>query len=325
LSQNLEDRILQLFNIKDRWTISEITPFLKRILPLEANLEKLLSKYEAKAAFFNKVDATKEDITNFFFEKCFTLVGQRTKLNQATRYTKRPLVVVYFTVDFGHLHKDETQFWRQKVMNIARDNPKYSFAVSDEEEFAQELIDAGVGESGLDVNVVVYGIDNKRYPMDPETYEEFDETNFREFLVKIEKGSVKPYIKSQPVPKKDTGLVKVLVGSNIEEISNDESKAVFIEFYAPWCGHCKSLAPIYEQLAAEFKTEANIVIAKFDVTVNDVPAQFVVQGFPTLFLTLPGQKRTPLKYDGERTLEAMSQFLRKNAVASLKSGEKTEL
>ena len=42
--------------------------------------------------------------------------------------------------------------------------------------------------------------------------------------------------------------LQVLVGENFDEIVNDENKDVLIEFYAPWCGHCKSLAPKYEEL-----------------------------------------------------------------------------
>ena len=44
-----------------------------------------------------------------------------------------------------------------------------------------------------------------------------------------------------------------------------------MEFYAPWCGHCKKLAPIYENLAKHFKDNDNLIVAKMDATANDIP------------------------------------------------------
>ena len=61
-------------------------------------------------------------------------------------------------------------------------------------------------------------------------------------------GKVKPYIKSQPVPKRQTGPVKVVVAKNFDEIVRDPTKDVLIEMYAPWCGHCKKLEPVYKVL-----------------------------------------------------------------------------
>ena len=47
-------------------------------------------------------------------------------------------------------------------------------------------------------------------------------------------------------------------------------KIAFIKFFAPWCGHCKSLAPIYSTLADKLTLNPNIVIAKCDSTANEV-------------------------------------------------------
>ena len=42
---------------------------------------------------------------------------------------------------------------------------------------------------------------------------------------------------------------QVAVAENFDDLVNDETKDVLIEFYAPWCGHCKTLAPKYDELA----------------------------------------------------------------------------
>ncbi|KAK9667857.1 hypothetical protein RND81_13G016000 [Saponaria officinalis] len=58
--------------------------------------------------------------------------------------------------------------------------------------------------------------------------------------------------------------VVVLSTDNFDEIVLDETKDVLVEFYAPWCGHCKSLAPTYEKVATAFKSEGDVVIANLD-------------------------------------------------------------
>ncbi|KAG4931227.1 hypothetical protein JHK86_048188 [Glycine max] len=58
--------------------------------------------------------------------------------------------------------------------------------------------------------------------------------------------------------------VVVLTSKNFNEVVLDETKDVLVEFYAPWCGHCKSLAPTYEKVATTFKLEEDVVIANLD-------------------------------------------------------------
>merc|ERR550532_3040011 len=97
------------------------------------------------------------------------------------------------------------------------------------------------------------------------------EENIRAFIKSLKAGDLKPHLKSQDLPEDwDAASVKVLVSSNFAEIALDASKDVLVEFYAPWCGHCKALAPIYDELGAHFKDNENVVIAKIDATKNEV-------------------------------------------------------
>ncbi|XP_010888452.2 protein disulfide-isomerase A4 [Esox lucius] len=275
--------------------------------------EKFMSKYEkASNTLTIKESTVVSEVQDFFRKHVLPLVGHRKQSNDAKRYTKRPLVVVYYGVDFSFDYRKATQFWRSKVLEVAKDFPEYTFAIADEEDYSDELKNLGLSESGEEVNVGIFGAEGKKFAMEPE---EFDSEVLRDFVVAFKKGKLTPIIKSQPVPKNNKGPVKVVVGKTFEDIVMDTEKDVLIEFYAPWCGHCKKLEPDYIALGKKYKSEKNLVIAKMDATANDVPHDiYKVEGFPTIYFAPSNSKQKPIKFEGgDRTLEGFSKFLEQHA------------
>jgi len=98
----------------------------------------------------------------------------------------------------------------------------------------------------------------------------------------------------------------------------DPTKDVLFEMYAPWCGHCKKLVPIYDELAKKVKDSGadNLVIAKMDATANDSPhPKYQAKGYPTLFFAKAGNKENPIPYKGERDLKGFVNFLKKESTS----------
>jgi len=80
-----------------------------------------------------------------------------------------------------------------------------------------------------------------------------------------------------------------------------------LNFFAPWCGHCKRLAPIWEELATSVKGKFNV--AKVDCTVETaICTEKGVRGYPTVKFFTNGQTHD---YSGQRTVEAFTTFVEK--------------
>jgi protein disulfide-isomerase A6 len=92
----------------------------------------------------------------------------------------------------------------------------------------------------------------------------------------------------------------------------DGSKHVFVSFYAPWCGHCKTLAPDWEIVSNSFKQSSDIVITKVNADkYKALASKYEVSGFPTIKLFGKGSITVKDTYMGERTAESMVSYLNK--------------
>jgi len=160
---------------------------------------------------------------------------------------------------------------------------------------------------------------NKKYKLK----EDLTEKNIKKFATDLLAGKIEPEYKSAPIPAEPLdGGVTVVVGKNFEDVVKDPKKDVLLEVYAPWCGHCKSLEPIYKKLAKRFEKVETVVIAKMDGTENE-HADVDVKGFPSIMLFPAEKGAKPVVFDGgDRSLKALTKFLKKNAKISFELPKK---
>jgi protein disulfide-isomerase A1 len=156
---------------------------------------------------------------------------------------------------------------------------------------------------------------------DEENEKSFDAKALSQFIESGLEGKYGSYKKSEPVPENNDGPVTTIVGKTFDSIVNDKSKDVFVEFYAPWCGHCKKLAPIWDQLGEKFSKIDSVVIGKMDATANSFPDDLEIKGFPTIVFFPAGENAKPIRYDGAREVDDFVKFIAANAATVLNLGE----
>merc|ERR1712137_650717 len=92
-------------------------------------------------------------------------------------------------------------------------------------------------------------------------------------------------------------------------------KSAFVKFFAPWCGHCKKLKPAWDQLAEEFKSNANVAIVDVDCTKDEsksLCSKFGVKGYPTVKYFTDETDALGADYKGGRSFEELKAFADEN-------------
>jgi len=252
-------------------------------------------------------------LTNFIKAQAFPLVGEIGPENYQ-KYLERGFNFVWLFINL----EDDTQ--KAIITDVvtpvaAKNRDKLSFVKLDGVRWAEHAKSFGL--TGSTPGFVIEDRQKNKNFVFPEN-ETPNTASFEKFINGYLDGTLSPTVKSEAIPEKNDGPVKVIVGHTFDELVINNDKNVLVEFYAPWCGHCKSLAPKYDELGKMFENDANVVIAKVDSTANDTPVD--VQGFPTIKLFLAGQKDKPVEYNGDRTAEKMAEFIREHVGGGAGSG-----
>jgi len=279
----------------------------------QSPLETAKVEFEGKAG----------DLLKFIKANIVPLVGELTDDNKVWYDAKDlPLVKVYADLNWVGNSKG-ANYILNKIRKVAKDHKdKFTFVVSPKSKNQKEIDDFGLPKGEIPF-VIVETKKNKKYPS-PVL---FSPEALQSHLEAYSAGKLESYVKSEPVPasQPEDGPV-VVVGKNFEEIVLDPTKDVLLEAYAPWCGHCKTLEPKYKELAQNHKKyRHSLTIAKVDATANDLPANYQVSGFPTIFF-IPADKKdqAPIKYDGAREVADFTKWLKGKVSIPLKAAEGEE-
>jgi len=282
------------------------------------------TQYENKTHTLTKKSATYKEIITFIRTNSVPLVGWRNKRNEF-KYHERPLVVIYYDVNYDHQFTKDTQYIRNKVVLVARNflGSNLRFAISNEEEYAEEIKSLGFEDSGADVNIGCFS-EKQKFRM--KVTDEFEPEDLGEFIEDLRLGKVMPYMKSLPIPKSQEGQqVLKLVANNYDKEVHRVKKDAVVFFHAPWCGHCKEFDSIFKKIAKKMKvTNENIVFGKFDATVNDVPYMFPpLKGYPSIFFLSAYEKFDPIQYQGDRTYKSVKDWINRHSSIFLSEEERT--
>jgi protein disulfide-isomerase A1 len=197
------------------------------------------------------------------------------------------------------------------------------FVVSGTDNGIQQRLAEFVGVTAADapsIRLLSPGEDMKKFVF-PGALDTVSVHAIKNYIDEYKSGALRPHLKSEAEPA-EQGPVTVLVGTNFERIVMDGSKDVLVKYYAPWCGHCKSLAPIWEELGQHVAEVNDLVIAKFDATANEVDG-LSIRGYPTLRF-YPKDNKAGYEYEGDRDLEAFKEWLASHSNAYKKHFSRNE-
>ena len=139
----------------------------------------------------------------------------------------------------------------------------------------------------------------------------YNETLLIDYVNKWYEGKV-DFSKCREIPYEFQKTIKSVNQFQFEKEVLSSKVSVFVKFYAPWCGHCKKLEPVFKKLAKQMeKYSDKIQFVEVDATINEITGTSVTK-YPTLLLYKAGRKQSPIKYEGNRSIEDMKRFIKQH-------------
>lgn len=228
------------------------------------------------------------------------------------RASSQPVFQLFYNTD-ETLNGREIDFVRKKLRPVAEAHPHLTFTIVDhslrkESEQYHFPDDKSIGRAP-------FGITFQVSKWRPATFQEgFSVDAVTNFVDQWHEGKLEPYRKSGPVPKDNFSpgsgsVIEVVALTFTEHVTKSTEADVLLVVYAPWCGHCKEIMPILDEVAKLYKGDKGMIVAKIDATANELPHAFTATSYPTIFFVHRHAKHSPEMYGGERTLAAFRRFI----------------
>ncbi|KZT39638.1 protein disulfide isomerase [Sistotremastrum suecicum HHB10207 ss-3] len=254
--------------------------------------------------------ATTEDLENFIQENSVPLLDELSAENYAI-YSQAKLPLAYLFIVPTDPKREQ---YIEAIKPLAKKfKGKLSFVSIDATKYGDHGKALNLQEEKWPSFVIQDLVSLMKFPLDQDLG--LDLAKVTEHTEAYVAGTLQPSLKSQPIPESQDESVYTLVGKEFDSVVFDDEKDVFLEFYASWCGHCKRLKPIWDDLGSRYEAiKDRLTIAKMEATENDLPPSvpFRVGGFPTLKFK-PAGSRDFIDYEGDRSLESLIEFVESNA------------
>ena len=215
-------------------------------------------------------DAKVKDVSEWLEELAIPILDQVDSQNYGV-YAQSSKPLAYLFIDPSSEKKDEVL---ESVKPIAaKYKSKVNFVWIDAIKFGDHAKALNLQESTWPAFVIQDMEKQLKYPFDQT--KEVTVDGVSDWISQYLDGTLVPQLKSQPLPESQDESVITLVGKNFEEYVFDDSKDVFVEFYASWCGHCKRLKPIWDSLGDHFSAVKDrvtmyVLVASYMFTASDI-------------------------------------------------------